>query len=55
MPAAVKRRPAPELPPNLRVYQWHGVAFEWDGRRDAVGDCFLCGKEGKLSISPETG
>lgn len=44
------------LPDSLRVYNFHGVDLNWaDGVREAKGDCPFCNKEGKFSVTQETG
>ncbi len=44
------------VPEALRPYIFHGVNIEWeDGKKQAVGDCPFCGREGKLGVSIEDG
>lgn len=44
-----------ETPKNLKPYLFHGVDLRWaKGSKDAVGDCPMCGAEGKFSVEIET-
>lgn len=47
-------RVQPEVPEKLRPYLFHGVDLTWRGS-EATGDCPFCGREGKFSVSLETG
>lgn len=43
-------------PKNLKPYQFHGVNLEWsENSEQGIGDCPLCGKEGKFYVSVATG
>lgn len=45
-----------DTPKVLRPYFSHGIALgDPDSRGNARGDCPFCGREGKLSVSAETG
>jgi hypothetical protein len=45
-----------ELPPKLRPYVFHGLDLSWrPGDEQAHCSCPWCGREGKFSISAETG
>lgn len=43
-----------ELPDTLRPYEFHGLDLVAKGKQ-ATADCPFCGKEGKFSVSVETG
>jgi ribosomal protein L37AE/L43A len=43
-----------DVPEKLRPYKFHGLDMVWDDRV-ATGDCPWCGREGKFSVSLETG
>lgn len=43
-------------PQTLRPYLFHGLDLDWsEGRKEALGDCPWCGKEGKFSVEISSG
>ena len=43
------------VPKGLKAYLFHGLSLNWrEGEEQAVGDCFLCGSEGKFSVEVST-
>lgn len=38
-------------PDTLRPFTFHGVHLEEDGKGNAIGDCILCGREGKFFVN----
>lgn len=55
MPVSPQRRPGADAPPDrLRPYAFHGVHLTVQGPQ-AVGDCPLCGREGKFTVHVGTG
>ena len=49
------RLPDDGMPQALRVFQFHGVVLDWQGKANAEGDCPFCEGEGKLSVSCDEG
>jgi hypothetical protein len=43
------------VPKGLKPYLFHGFNLNWrEGEEQAVGDCILCGREGKFSVEVST-
>lgn len=55
MPRPLRARDVDTVPAGERIYRAHGLFLRAAGSSQSVGDCFLCGREGKWYCNTNTG